>query len=61
VEAEIRQAFPSAQVKLNRGGGGVFNVHVDGELIYSKQTIHCGQFPDDGVVTQLIQDACIKG
>ena len=57
MEAEIRQAFPSAKVTLIKGGGGVFDVHVDHKLLYSKQTIHGGNFPEAGVVAQLIQDA----
>ena len=56
MEAEVRQAFPSAQVTLNLGEGGVFDVHVDGELIYSKESLHCGQFPDDGEVVELVEN-----
>ena len=57
MEAEIRQAFPAAHVALIQGDGGVFDVHVDGELIYSKESLHCDQFPEDGEVVELIQDS----
>ena len=56
MEVEIRQAFPAAQVALIKGEGGVFDIHVDGELIYSKETLHYDQFPDDGEVVELIQE-----
>ena len=57
MEAEIRRTFPSANITLIKGGGGVFDVHLEGALLYSKQTIHCGQFPAEGVVTRLLQTA----
>ena len=56
MEVEIRQAFPAAQVALVQGEGGVFDVHVDGELVYSKETFDGDRFPDDGEVVELIQD-----
>ena len=55
MEAELTQAFPTADISLIGGGGGVFDVHVAGELLYSKKKIHCGNFPKDGEVTTLIK------
>ena len=40
--------------QLVKGGGGVFDVTVDGDLIYSKHDT--GQFPINQEVVQLIQD-----
>jgi len=41
-----------AEVKLIRGSGGVFDVTVDGKLVFSKHTV--GRFPDPGEVVNLI-------
>ena len=40
---------PAAQVELVRGGGGVFEITVDGALKYSKKA--SGQFPSDAEIT----------
>jgi selenoprotein W-related protein len=40
----------SCEVELIRGSGGIFDVHVDGKLIYSK--FETGGFPD---VAELIK------
>jgi len=53
VAVELRQAF-DAQVKLVESAGGVFDVTVDGKLIYSKDKT--GRFPDEGEVTELLQE-----
>ena len=56
MEVEIRHAFPAAQIALVQGEGGVFDVYVNGEPIYSKETLDGDQFPDDGEVVELIQE-----
>ena len=38
---------------LIASGGGVFEVKVDGELLYSKEAL--GRFPEDGEVLGLIR------
>jgi selenoprotein W-related protein len=38
---------------LVASGGGVFEVKVDGKLLYSKQSL--GRFPEDGEVLGLIR------
>lgn len=40
-------------VTLRRGSGGVFDVTVDGALVYSKD--RTGRFPDPGEVAALIK------
>jgi len=40
-------------VELDRGGGGVFDVFVEGELVYSKA--ETGRFPDKGEVTKILK------
>jgi len=52
VAAELKQAF-GAQAKLVEGSGGVFDVTVDGRLVYSKDKT--GRFPDEGEVVALLQ------
>lgn len=43
------------EAELIKGGGGVFDVKVDGDLVYSK--FDTGRFPDDGEVSDLIKDS----
>ena len=56
-EAELKNSFPTAQVSLIEGGGGVFDVNVDGDLLYSKRELHNGKFPKEGQLTTLINNA----
>ncbi len=41
--AQLRKAF-GVEPELIKGGGGVFDVTVDGQLVYSKHDT--GEFPD---------------
>jgi selenoprotein W-related protein len=34
----LKQAFPDAEVRLIESSGGVFEVTVDGRLVFSKKT-----------------------
>lgn len=52
MSAEIEQQFQIKPV-LTPGGGGVFDVTVDGELVFTKRT--SGRFPNVGEVVGLIQ------
>ncbi len=36
MEEEIKQAYPSAEVRLKEGDSGIFEVSLDGEIIFSK-------------------------
>ena len=40
---------------MTRGSGGVFDVVVDGKLVYTKR--ETGRFPDPGEVPRLIKSA----
>ena len=42
--AEIKAAI-GVEADLIRGGGGIFDVNVDGKRIYSKQEV--GRFPEN--------------
>jgi len=37
--AELKQAFPEAELQLLKSGGGVFEVTVDGTLVFSKKAL----------------------
>jgi len=52
VSAELQSNVVGAQVTLVRSSGGVFDVHRDGELIFSKRDQ--GRFPDPGEITTLL-------
>jgi selT/selW/selH-like putative selenoprotein len=54
VAAELKGAF-SVESRLIEGSKGIFDVKVDGRLVYSKHKTH--KFPDNGEVTRLIGSA----
>lgn len=41
----IEDKFEDAEIELVRGSGGIFDVHVDGTLIFSKHEV--SRFPED--------------
>jgi selT/selW/selH-like putative selenoprotein len=53
--AELKQAYPEAEVKLIESSGGVFEVMVDGALVFSKKALRRHAQP--GEVLKAIQDA----
>ena len=55
LEAELKSRFPGVETKLISSGGGVYEIILEGELIFSKKTL--GRFPDDGEVVALIKQA----
>jgi selT/selW/selH-like putative selenoprotein len=54
VEAEIKAAHPDVQVKLIRGGGGIFEVKCEGKLIFSKKDTADRRFPHAGEIARLV-------
>ena len=50
--AELREGL-GVEAELVGGGGGIFDVTVDGKLVYSKH--ETGRFPDPGEVLAAIQ------
>ena len=50
--AQLRKAF-GVEPELIKGGGGVFDVTVDGQLVYSKHDT--GEFPDPGELVKSIR------
>jgi selT/selW/selH-like putative selenoprotein len=51
--AELKQSFPDAQVRLVQASGGLFEVNVDGQLVFSKKAARRHAAP--GEVVQAIQ------
>jgi predicted Rdx family selenoprotein len=50
--ADLQRQF-GVNPQLVEGKGGIFDVHADGKLIFSKHTV--GRFPEDGEVSVLIR------
>ncbi len=46
--------MPQAEVKLVESSGGVFEVSVDGRLIFSKKSL--GRHPEPGEVMRLLRE-----
>ena len=57
MSAEIEDAFPEAHVKLVEGSGGVFEVTVDGTLVFSKKSL--GRHAEPGEVVELIKAGAV--
>jgi len=51
--AELRSALDTKS-ELVASGGGVFEISVDGKLVFSKR--RTGRFPEDGEVLELIRN-----
>tara|TARA_Y100000817_G_scaffold93003_1_gene72461 strand:+ start:5779 stop:5949 length:171 start_codon:yes stop_codon:yes gene_type:complete len=53
LEAELKEKFPDLHTKLIPSGGGVFEIVLNNDLIFSKKQKH--RFPDDGEIVSLIR------
>jgi selT/selW/selH-like putative selenoprotein len=51
--AELKQYFPDAEVRLIQSSGGVFDVTVDGRLVFSKKAVR--RHAEPGEVLKAIQ------
>lgn len=52
LEEELKKEF-DADVELIASSGGVYEIVLDGEKIFSKKALN--RFPDDGEISKLIQ------
>lgn len=52
--AEIKESYPDASVELVEASGGLFEVTVDGELVFSKKSL--GRHAEPGEVVGLIRE-----
>ncbi|MBE76311.1 MAG: hypothetical protein CMG41_01035 [Candidatus Marinimicrobia bacterium] len=55
MEEHLKTKYNVADIKLISSGGGVFEITLDNELIFSKKSL--GRFPDDGEIDNLIDKA----
>ena len=54
LEAELRNSFPQADILLISSGGGVFEICLNKDLIFSKKSLN--RFPENGEIKKLIMD-----
>jgi selenoprotein W-related protein len=53
VAAELKQHFPDAETRLVPSSGGVFEVTVDGSLLFSKRALR--RHPEPGEIVNLVR------
>ncbi len=51
--AEIQSSFPEARIKMIPGSGGVFEVAVEGKVVFSKK--QTGRHAEPGEVVHLLR------
>ena len=54
LEVELKNNFPQADISLISSGGGVFEISINGDLIFSKKALN--RFPEGGEIKKLIMD-----
>ena len=54
LEVELKNNFPQANISLISSGGGVFEISLNGNLIFSKKALN--RFPEDGEIKKLVMD-----
>ncbi len=54
LEAELKDFFPEANISLISSGGGVFEICLNKDLIFSKKSLN--RFPENGEIKKLIMD-----
>ena len=54
LEVELKNNFPQADVSLISSGGGVFEISLNDNLIFSKKALN--RFPESGEIKKLIID-----
>jgi len=52
LSAEIREVV-DAEVTLERGHSGIFDVQLNGTMIFSKNEL--GRFPEEGEIAEIIE------
>ena len=54
LEVELKNNFPQADISLISSGGGVFEISLNGNLIFSKKALN--RVPEDGEIKELVMD-----
>ncbi len=57
--AELTEAFPAIEVSLIPGSGGIFDVTVDGALVFSKKRV--GRHAQPGEVAEAVRTKFARG
>lgn len=52
--AEVKEAYPDAEMNLVEASGGLFEVTVGGDLVFSKKDL--GRHAEEGEVLRLIRE-----
>jgi len=52
--AEIQSTYPDADIQLVESSGGVYEITLDGELVFSKRQL--GRHAEPGEVFRIIQE-----
>jgi selenoprotein W-related protein len=52
VKARLEEKNSDADVTLVKGGGGVFEITIDGDLMFSKKSL--GRFPEEQEIDELL-------
>ena len=53
LEAELKEKFSDSTVTLIPSGGGVFEISVDGEFIFSKKSLN--RFPEKSEISGILK------
>ena len=53
MSAELKQTF-EADVTIERGHSGIYDVLLNGKLIYCKDEL--GRFPEEGEIVEIIEE-----
>jgi selenoprotein W-related protein len=59
VAAELTEAFPGIEIKLIPGSGGIFEVTLDGIVVFSKKRV--GRHAQPGEVVEAVRAKKPKG
>ena len=54
LEVELKNNFPQADISLISSRGGVFEIYLSDNLIFSKKALN--RFPESGEIKKLIMD-----
>ena len=54
LEVELKNNFPQADISLISSGGGVFEISLNDDLIFSKKALN--RFPEGGEIKRLIMN-----
>ncbi len=52
---EIKKEFPEAECEVIRGGGGIYDIKLGDEMVYSRHA-NGNQFPEEGVVVAKLRE-----